>query len=313
MIDRLDDFRLFVAIVERGSLTAAAQTLALSPGAVSLRLTALERATETQLLRRTTRRLQLTEAGDRFYETARRVLGEIDDLCESLAQDRGTLKGPVRVTAPLDLGRNHVAPALDSFIAAHAGVSASLMLSDTTLDLNQAGIDIAIRYGRLPDSGLQLRRTATNRRVPVAAPAYLDRVGRPAKPNDLLAMNCMALLRGGGRFDLWPFVSDGVVTTLKVFGDRAVNDGDLLRRWAIAGKGVVLKSAWDVAGDIEEGLLEPLLVDACPADVDLQIVLPAARQRPRRVGALIGHLTAMLRGLDARLRRIGLAPSATSL
>jgi DNA-binding transcriptional LysR family regulator len=305
MIDRFADLRLFSLIVERGSLTAAGQALGLSPGAVSLRLSALERGVDAQLLRRSTRRLQLTDAGDHFYRTAKRVLGEMDDLQDLLSGDRGALKGQVRVSAPLDLGRNTIAKAVDAFVGKHRGVSISLILSDTILDLNQTGIDIAVRYGRLPDSGLHIRRLSSNRRLALAAPKYLDRVGRPKKPEDLLALNCMTLLRAGARFDLWPFAVDGHVTALKVTGDRDANDGDLLRRWAIEGAGVILKSAWDVAQDILAGRLEPLLVSYCPQDVDLQIVMPPSRKRPRRVTMIADQITAALRKLDQCLAKAG--------
>jgi DNA-binding transcriptional LysR family regulator len=148
--------------------------------------------------------------------------------------------------------------------------------------------------------------------VPVASPAYLARAGRPSKPQDLLGLNCMALLRGTARFDLWPFVIDNIAAPLKVSGDRDANDGDLLRRWAIDGKGVILKSAWDVAVDIEKGLLEPVLAAFCPADVDLQILLPPMRQRPRRINALTEHLTLALRALDGRLGGLGLESQAVA-
>ena len=305
MIDRFADLRLFTLIVERGSLTAAARELGLSPGAVSQRLTLLEQNAEAQLLQRSTRRLQLTQAGDYFYQTAKRVLSEMDDLQDALSGDRGVVKGAVRLSAPLDIGRNYVAPAIDALIAEHPGLSVSLMLSDTMLDLAENGIDIAIRYGRLPDSALQLRRISSNRRLPVASPAYLDRVGRPQRPDDLQALNCMALLRGGSRFDLWPFVVDGIATMIKVTGDRDANDGDLLRQWAIAGHGVVLKSAWDVADDLQSGKLEPLLVRFCPSDVDLQLVMPPMRRHPRRVTVVADYLVAGLRGLDECLNSIG--------
>jgi LysR family transcriptional regulator, transcriptional activator for dmlA len=306
MLDRLADLRLFVLIVDRGSLTAAGQAEGLSPGAVSLRLSALERNVDAQLLRRSTRRLQLTEAGDQFYLTAKRILGDIDDLQDALSGDRGALKGAVCVSAPLDLGRNYVARVVDAFVRKHPGVTVSLLLSDSVLDLNAAGIDIAVRYGRLPDSGLHLRRLSSNRRIPVAAPKYLDRVGRPKKPKDLLGLNCMNLLRDGRRFDLWPFVVDGVETSLKVTGDRDANDGDLLRRWAIEGAGVALKSAWDVGRDLLAGKLEPLLVPYCPADVDLQLVMPPSRKRPRRIAMVADHITAALRQLDRCLDQAGL-------
>lgn len=306
MIDRIADLRLFALIVERGSLTAAAREFGLSPGAVSLRLSLLEKSAEAQLLRRSTRRLQLTEAGDRFYRTAKRVLAEMDDLQEALTGDRGALKGQVRVSSPVDLGRRYVARAADAFMRLHPELSVSLLFSDTMLDLGEAGIDLAIRYGRLPDSALRIRRISSNRRVPVASPDYLDRVGRPQKPEDLLKMNCMVLLRGGGRFDLWPFVVDGAAGVVKVTGDRDANDGGLLRRWALDGRGVALKAAWDVADDIKYGRLEPLLVPFCPSDVDLQIVMPSSRQRPRRVAALADYLTAELRRLDDCLNSVGL-------
>jgi len=306
MIERFADLQLFTLIVERGSLTAAGHALGLSPGAVSQRLSALEKSADTQLLRRSTRRLQLTDGGDQFYRTAKRILGEMDDLQDLLSGDRGALKGQVRVSAPLDLGRNCVAKAVDAFVRKHPAVSISLILSDTILDLGESGIDVAVRYGKLPDSGMQLRRLSSNRRIPVAAPAYLDRVGRPKKPEDLLALNCMTLQRAGGRFDVWPFVVDGNAVSLKVVGDRDANDGDLLRRWAIEGAGVILKSAWDVADDILAGRLEALLVPFCPADVDLQIVMPPSRRRPRRVSMVADHIAAALRGLDQCLNKVGL-------
>src|SRR6266853_2105212 len=170
MFDRLADFRLFALIVERGSLTSASRELGLSPGAVSLRLSQLEKSAEVQLLRRSTRRLQLTESGDHFYQTAKRVLAEIGDLQEHLSGDRAAVKGPIRISAPLDLGRTYVAPILDEYIKDNPGISISLVLSDTILDLSEAGVDLAIRYGRLPDSALKIRRLSSNRRLPVASP-----------------------------------------------------------------------------------------------------------------------------------------------
>lgn len=312
MIDRFADLRLFTLIIERGSLTAAARELGLTPGAVSQRLTLLEESTSSQLLRRSTRRMQLTEAGDQFYRMAKRVIAEIEGLQETFQGERGALAGSVRVSAPLDLGRNYVAPAIDQFIKANPEISVSLVLSDTTLDLAEQGIDLAIRYGRLPDSSLILRRISSNRRVPVAAPAYLDRMGRPQRPGDLLNLNCMVLLRGTSRFDLWPFIVDGVATSIRVTGDRDANDGDLLRRWAIEGAGIVLKSAWDIADDLKTKRLEPLLVGFCPVDVDLQIVMPPGRQRPRRVVMLADYLTAMLRRLDQCLLSVGVVSSDLS-
>jgi len=304
MIDRLADFQLFILIVERGSLAAAAREVGLSPGAV--RLSALEKNLEVQLLRRSTRRLQVTEAGDQLYRTAKSILGEVDDLYDILRGDRGALNGEVRISAPLDLGRNHLAPALQGLLTRHPQLAISLILSDTALDLNDLGIDLAVRYGRLPDSALRIRRISTNRRVPVASPGYLDQVGRPDHPRGLSAMNCLALLRGGGRFDLWPFHIDGAQVRVKVKGDRDANDGDLLRRWAIEGAGVVLKSAWDVVDDIRDGRLEPILVKFCPADIDLQIVLPPNPRRPRRVAIVADALRSELRQLDERLSSVGL-------
>ncbi len=312
MIDRFADLQLFVLIVERGSLTAAARELGLSQGAVSLRLAALEKSAEAQLLRRSTRRLQLTEAGDQFYRTAKHVLEEMDDLKGLLSGDKGALKGPVRVSAPIDLGRRYVAPAIDAYMRDNPGLSVSLILSDTMLDLNESGIDLAIRYGRLPDSTLQIRRISSNRRLPVASPAYLDRVGRPQRPEELLGLNCMSLMRGGGRFDLWPFVVDGAATTVKVTGDRDANDGGLLRRWALDDVGIILKSAWDVADDIKAGRLEALLVPYCPSDVDLQIVMPPSRQRPRRVTAFADHCAMLLRRLDTCLNDLGIGSTDLS-
>ena len=308
MIDRLSDLALFKRIVELGSLSGAGRELGVSPATVSVRLQMLEEAVGQQLIQRTTRQMLLTDAGERFFDTAKRILAEVADLQDLMARGGEALTGPIHVSAPVDLGRNRIAPAIDLFQDRHPGISVRLTLTDSVLDLTQSGVDIAVRYGKLPDSSLRLRRISTNRRLPVAAPDYLARRPAPRTPDDLRGHDCVVLFRDGARFDNWTFEVDGQLRIVKVAGSRETNDGDLIRHWALTGKGIAFKSAWDVADDILAGALTPLLTRFCPPTVDVQVVMPGGRFQPARTRALADHLVETIRRLDGSLQAIDLAP-----
>ncbi|OMH38927.1 LysR family transcriptional regulator [Motiliproteus sp. MSK22-1] len=303
MIDRISDLRLFKRIVELGSMTAAAHELGLSTATISNRLAALEQSMSTQLINRTTRKQKITSSGSRLFELANRVLAEVDDFADEVSCTERGVSGSLRVSAPLDLGHTHIAPAVECFLNENPSLRISLWLTDDVVDLTEKGVDIAIRYGRLQDSSLRLRRIATNRRIPVASPDYLARMGEPRTPWELESHNCMVLSNEGNCFDQWSFTINDLQQSVRVSGDRDSSDAELLRHWAVAGKGIALKSAWDVVDDVINGRLTPLLVDYCPKSVDLQLLLPSGSHMTHRVRAFSDFLVNWLKEVDRSLNK----------
>ncbi|WP_417700584.1 LysR substrate-binding domain-containing protein [Pseudophaeobacter sp.] len=283
----LDNLSLFLRIVEKGGLAAGGREMGLSPATVSERLAALEKHYGARLLNRTTRSISLTEEGRELVDGAQRLLAESEELEARIRLGVERIAGPIRLSAPSDLGRNRLAQIIDRFLEENPEVSADLHLSDGFVDVAAAGLDLAIRYGDLADSSLIVRRLANNSRIVCAAPGYLERNGTPAHPVDLESHNCL-LMRFGSDVDrAWPFEIDGARQMITVRGDRIANDGDLIRRWALEGRGIVRKSQWDVHHDISAGRLIPLLREFEVAPIGLQAVMPAARTQPRRVRALM--------------------------
>ncbi|MCA9620460.1 MAG: LysR family transcriptional regulator, partial [Myxococcales bacterium] len=265
-----------------------------SPSTVTVALQKLESRLGAQLFRRTTRSLSLTPDGERFLETCRRTIAELDAAMEGLT-GHGPLRGRIRITATNDFGRATLCPFIHTFLAQHPDVVVDLLLTDDILDLVDEGFDIGIRTGPLPDSALHFRLLVRGPRHICAAPAYWDEHGRPTHPRDLASHNCLILGRSGAPLHTWRFQSADETFSIRVDGDRLANDGEVLRTWAIAGAGVVLKSRWDVADDLAAGRLESCL-DAFMADpVNLYAVHPAGRALPRRVEvmltALADHVT----------------------
>ncbi|OWU86149.1 LysR family transcriptional regulator [Oceanicola sp. 22II-s10i] len=288
----LDQLRLFLTILDRGSLAAAARDMGLSPATVSERLAALEAHYGTRLLHRTTRSFSLTEEGRALAAGAQHLLAEAEDLDARIRLGAARVAGPIRLSAPADLGRNRIAAVLDTFQAAHPEVEIDLHLSDGYVDLVAQGFDLAVRYGDLQDSTLMVRRLADCARHVCAAPAYLDRHGVPEHPEDLARHNCLMMRFGANTDRFWPFDIDGRTRRIAVRGDRTANDGEAVRRWCIDGHGIARKSEWDIAGDLAAGRLVPLLTAFETPPIGLQVVYPAGRGRIRRIRLLIEALAA---------------------
>ncbi|TPE49367.1 LysR family transcriptional regulator [Amaricoccus solimangrovi] len=292
-MDQLGLLRLYAAIADHDSLSAVARTLAVSPSTVTLGLRRLEERVGARLLTRTTRRLSFTPEGERFLADCRRILGDLEEAMEAVA-DRGPLRGEIRVTATNDFGRTRLTPLVDAFMARHPGVRIGILLSDSVVDLAEEGHDIALRVGNLPDSRLTARLLVRGTRRVCAAPAYWDRHGRPRHPRDLVRHNCLVLRRPGAPKATWSFREDGRDFGVRVDGDRAANDGGALRSWAMTGAGVVLKSSFDVEEDIAAARLEAVLDAYAVPEVNLYAVHPAGRRASRRVAAFIDHLAGAL-------------------
>ncbi|WP_299480888.1 LysR family transcriptional regulator [uncultured Roseibium sp.] len=294
----LDNISLFLLIVEKGSLAAAAREAGLSPTTVSERLAALEAHYDVVLLNRTTRSISLTEEGRTLVEGARAVLGEVEDLDSRIRSGAQTLSGLIRISAPEDIGRNIISGAIADFQANHPSISIDLHLSDGYVDIVGLGIDLAVRFGAISDSSLRVKHVATRRRILCASPAYLENHSPPETPADLRDHVCLMMRFGQNIDNSWEFRKGDVKHVVTVTGTLIANDGALVREWALQGRGIALKSEFDCAADIRAGRLIQLLRDYEPPGSPLQILFPPSRAQPRRVRAFADHLIKVLRSVE---------------
>ncbi|WP_420141298.1 LysR family transcriptional regulator [Sphingomonas sp.] len=254
MADPFSEAAAFVKIAEAGSLSTAAQRLGLSVAATSRRLAQLESRLGTPLIRRNSRYLTLTEEGEIFHAGASRALAEMEAAELAVSRNATDASGTLRVTTTVAFGRRRLAPLLQRFAMLHPEVQVHLETSDKAASIIETGFDLAICFDTPPDSRLQMKRLADNPRVMCAAPAYLDRRGRPRHRADLTRHDC--ILIGGQQNDPWLAVGGDSIRPRKAL---STNDGELARVWALDGAGIVIKSLWDVAEDIEAGHLEEVL------------------------------------------------------
>lgn len=289
----LSNISLFLQIVEKGGLSAAGREAGLSPATVSERLAALEAHYGVVLLNRTTRAISLTEEGRVLVDGAKHVLGEVEDLQSRIRLGAYALSGPIRISAPIDIGRTILAEEIDHLLAEHPAISVEFLLADGYVDVVGEGIDIALRFGPVTDSTLRVKSLEPKRRVVCAAPDYLERYGIPYKPVDLKNHNCLVMRFGRELDNVWRFGPNTMSQLVSVKGDRIANDGALVRQWCLAGLGIVLKSELDVGADIRIGNLVELLADYAPPPTPLQMLFPPSRAQPRRVRALAERFSEM--------------------
>ncbi|QFT21106.1 HTH-type transcriptional regulator DmlR [Pseudomonas sp. THAF187a] len=294
----LNHLELFLLIIEKGGLSAAGRELGLSPASVSERLAALESHYGVALLTRTTRSISLTDEGRTLAEGARRLLAEAEELDSRVRLGAQSLSGPVRLSAPVDLGQARIVPIVDRFLDQHREVSVELNLTDGFVDLVSQGLDFAVRYGTLADSSLKVKPIGENRRVVCAAPSYLERMGMPLHPDELHGHDCIVMRFGINSDHQWSFLVDGKPYSVAVRSRRMANHGELVRRWALQGHGLCLKSVWDVQADLDGGRLIEVLAPYSAARTALQIVYPGTRSQPRRVRALIEAIATELAADD---------------
>lgn len=255
-IPRIEDLLLFVRATDCGGLSAAARELDIAPAAASAALKRLETALGARLFVRSTRSLRLTTDGERYLVHARAVLLAVDEGAASVARDAQTIGGDLSLSIPSDLGRNVMLPWLDEFQAQHPAIRLRIRISDRLADLYRQTIDVAIRYGEPEDSGMvALPLAPDNRRVLCASPAYFKRHPAPKKLADLQAHNCLRFVLGDAIHERWDFWRNKKLETVVVDGDRISDDGDLVRRWALAGNGLAYKSRLDVSHDLKKGRL----------------------------------------------------------
>ena len=287
---RLKQMESFVAVAAKGSLTAAANAEGVAPAVVGRRIDALEQRLGIKLLLRTTRRITLTHEGSAFLEDCQRLLADIANAEASVSAGGVKASGFLRITAPAGFGRRHVAPLMPAFLARHPDVKLSLNLNDRVIDIVNEGFDCAVRVGDMPDSNLISMRLADNRRLCVAAPAYLQRAGVPQQPADLARHECLTLSSDASQSRGWAFLVDGQVTHLRPAGRLDCSDGQVLHAWCRQGLGLAWRSTWEVENDIAAGSLVPVLEAFAAPPNGIYAVVPQRKHLPLRVRLWIDFL-----------------------
>ncbi|RYE92893.1 MAG: LysR family transcriptional regulator [Myxococcales bacterium] len=303
-MDRLDALRALVVAVDRGSLAAAARALGRSPPSITRAIASIEERLGTTLLRRTTRSLRLTEAGERYLVVARRVLADLDEAEQTEVAATAEPQGLLTLTAPVAFGSLHVQPILDDYLAAHAHVRARLWLLDRVVSLTEEGIDVAVRIAHLPDSALVATAVGAVRRLVVASPAYLARQGRPRTPSDLARHRCIASTTLAAT-DTWAFGArdGGRARHVRVTPVLSVNTVDAAIRSAVNGVGVTCALSYQVAGHLASGALVRLLTAHEPPPLPVHLVCPATAARTARVRRFVEAAAPRLRAALVGVRR----------
>jgi DNA-binding transcriptional LysR family regulator len=281
----------FLAVVENGGFTAAAEVRNASKSHVSRQVSRLEARLGTRLLTRTTRHVRLTDMGQLYYERCRSALDELDAAEADLADLQARPKGRVRLTAPGIYAERYVAPALAEFVALHPEVEIELDTQMTTVDVVDAGYDLAIRMSSLSDSSLIARRVEARRIVVCGSPGYLEAHGVPGTPEALAGHDCLTLRGMSWRF-AWP----DQIREVRVRGSWTSDNGRALVTAARAGLGLVRITDYYVGAELESGELQVVLEDFEVDDAATWIVYPNRLHLPTRVRLLVDFLLEALRG-----------------
>lgn len=284
---KLDGVAAFVATAEAGSISEAARRLGNAKSVVSERLAELERALGTRLVQRTTRKLSLTQDGHTFLPRAQRILFEAAEASSEMAERRGTLVGPLRISAPVGFGVLHLGPAIYAFLAEHPGIDLTLELDDRFVDAAADGFDAVLRHGPVGDNRLVAKRLSTSRRVLVASPLYLERNGTPISLSDLDG-HCGILY--ANRDADWRFSGPDGWTVVRPRATLRVNNGLVMRDAAVAGLGITLLPTFFIHAELAAGSLVPVDLGVAAEGAELYIAYPRDRSASVKVVALTGSL-----------------------
>jgi DNA-binding transcriptional LysR family regulator len=287
-VTELEELRTFVEVIESGGLNRAAARLGVSKSIISRRITRLETDLGTRLLSRSTRGIIPTEAGIEFKARCDRILAELNEARDAVAQQGRSVRGRLRLSAPLAFGVRHLAPVLADLASAHPDLEIDVSYTDRVVDLIGERFDAAVRIGSLRDSSLVVRKIAPVHAVLVASPGYLARHGRPRTPQDLVGHEC--LIYTGSLVPEWQFLSGKRRFAIRPEGRLRSDSGEAILQWAIAGIGIADSPSFLVSDAIESGALEPLLLSYPRPEYGIHVVRPPGSHVPGKVRVLIDTL-----------------------
>jgi LysR family transcriptional activator of dmlA len=286
-----DDLRVFTVVVRKSSFSAAAQELGTSPAYVSKRIRLLEEDLSVQLLHRTTRRVAVTEQGERVFHWAQRILDDLDQLRQEVTITRQVPRGQLRISSSFGFGRNVVAPALSRLVESYPSLQVRLEVFDRLVDVATEGFDLDVRVGDEIAPHLIARRLADNHRVLCAAPSYLARKGLPRSLSELSAHDCLVIKERDHPFGVWRLRTGAVEETVKVTGPLSANNGEMVVQWAVDGHGIVLRSLWDIGVHLQAGRLVQILPE-WQQEANIWAVYPTRLDRSAKVRVCVEFLQA---------------------
>ncbi len=287
-MDRLASMETFVRVVETGSFSSAARYLRVGQPAVSKTVAQLEARLGVKLLTRSTRGLSTTEAGQAYFERAKRSIEEADEA-DLAARGAGSgLTGRLRISAATTFARIHIIPRLPDFLAEHPGLDLEVMLDDRNIDLVDEGVDVALRMGNLADSSLTARRLGTGRRIVIATPRYLEKAGTPHVPADLASHQAVVYLRTGDNMT-WTFRQGSSEVSVAMKARLKVSAAEGVRAAVFSDMGLAIASEWMFMPELETGAAVAVLSDWDLPALDLWAVFPAGRIATAKARAFLSY------------------------
>ena len=300
MDNRAGEMQVFLRVVEAGSFSEAARLLRMNPSTISKLISRIATRLGVRLLERSSRRLSLTAEGRIYYERSQGLLHDFDEIERELSQGSASTGGTVRVNTSVALGTLGLEPILPEFLAAYPNIVVDLSLGDEIIDLYRDRTDVALRTGRLPNSSMMARRIGLARRKIVAAPAYLGRCGTPLTVDDLADHNCI-----GFNFrrmaPVWPLKESGRIVDRAVYGSLLANNGETVRRMAVAGLGLARLGDYHARDDIAAGRLVEVLADVIESDEEeVNAVYLGGARLPQRVKVFLDFVVPRLQAFLAK-------------
>jgi DNA-binding transcriptional LysR family regulator len=298
-MDRLDAMSTFVAVVEAGSLSAAARRLNTPLATVSRKVSELESDLRTKLFNRSSRKLVLTDAGSSYVVACKRILADVTEAERAASGEYSAPTGELIVTATIGLGRIYLIPILADFLKAYKDIKVSLILTDRVLSLFEEQVDVALRIGTLSDSSMIAIRVGAIRRMICASPAYLAARGTPGTPNDLAGHDCITYA-GLVSPDVWTFVRDKTNVAIPVRARLVVGSAEAACDAACAGIGITSVFSYHIQAALERGALTSLLDEFQPATLPVNLVYTASRFLPIKMRAFLDFAAPRLRQVFAQ-------------
>ncbi|MFV9614477.1 MAG: LysR family transcriptional regulator [Gammaproteobacteria bacterium] len=295
-MNRFENMDTFVRVVEAGSISGAADRLGVAKSAVSRRLKELEKHLGVELFHRTTRKMNLTDTGRSFYHQAVRILDDVLEAEIATSQAHGTLKGSLKIALPSSFGLMHMGSVINDFLKENPQIEFDLDFNDREVDLIQEGFDLAIRIANLPDSSLIARRFAPIKTVICASPAYLEQMGVPQSPDDLIQHQCLvySLLRDMAYWYLTDARGNEIKTRIRPY--LKASTGEFLKESAVEGRGIILIPTFIAYKEIESGALVPLLKEYSAPQINAYAIYPQTRHLSQRVRAFVDLLVKRFEG-----------------
>jgi DNA-binding transcriptional LysR family regulator len=287
---QLEDLQVVLKVAEFRSITAAATALDMRTATASAALKRVERILGVELFVRTTRQLRLSSAGERYIPQCEQALMMLNQAQQNMKDEQDIVDGELRISLSSDLGRNLVIPWLDEFMESHPKIRLKVNISDSNIDFYRDSVDIALRYGSPKDANLYGFKICNVPGVLCATQSYLEKHGTPQHPQDLAAHNGLFYQLYDVIHDVWKFSKDGTEFKIKMKGNRASNDGDLVRRWCVASKGLAVKSCLDMSQDLVSGKALQVMPEFEPRSTELWLICPSRQSITPAVRLLRDHI-----------------------